>query len=56
MKKSDALEELIEIVKTLVSVYKEEHLRYGIDFDPNVDMTIVKLIIRTRMQYKRLFL
>ena len=42
MQKSDSLEELIEIVKTLGSIYKEESLRVDIDFDPNDGMTMVK--------------
>ncbi len=42
MQKNESLEELILIVKTLGSIYKEENLRVDIDFDPNDGMTIVK--------------
>lgn len=42
MQKSDSLEELIGIVRTLGTIYKDESLRVDIDFDPNDGMTIVK--------------
>ncbi len=42
MQKSDTLGELIEIVKSLGEIYREENLRVDIDFDPNDGMTMVK--------------
>lgn len=42
MKKSDSLTDLIDIVKNLGEIYREENLRVDIDFDPNDGMTMVK--------------
>ncbi len=42
MQKSDTLDELIDIVKSLGEIYREENLRVDIDFDPNDGMTMVK--------------
>lgn len=42
MQKSDSLENLIDIVKNLGEIYREENLRVDIDFDPNDGMTMVK--------------
>ena len=42
MQKNDTLDELIEIVKSLGEIYREENLRVDIDFDPNDGMTMVK--------------
>ncbi len=42
MQYSDSLNELIDIVKRLGEIYREENLRVDIDFDPNDGMTMVK--------------
>ena len=42
MQKSDSLDNLIDIVKNLGEIYREENLRVDIDFDPNDGMTMVK--------------
>jgi hypothetical protein len=42
MQKSESLNDLIDIVKSLGEIYREENLRVDIDFDPNDGMTIVK--------------
>ncbi len=42
MKESDSLADLIDIVKNLGEIYREENLRVDIDFDPNDGMTMVK--------------
>ncbi len=42
MQKEDSLEDLIDIVKNLGEIYREENLRVDIDFDPNDGMTMVK--------------
>ena len=42
MQKSDSLADLIDIVKNLGEIYREENLRVDIDFDPNDGMTMVK--------------
>ena len=42
MQKGDSLADLIDIVKNLGEIYREENLRVDIDFDPNDGMTMVK--------------
>ncbi len=42
MQKSDSLNDLIDIVKKLGEIYREENLRVDIDFDPNDGLTIVR--------------
>jgi len=42
MQESDSLADLIDIVKRLGEIYREENLRVDIDFDPNDGMTMVK--------------
>ncbi len=42
MQKSESLNDLIDIVKSLGEIYREENLRVEIDFDPNDGMTMVK--------------
>ena len=42
MQKSESLDDLIDIVKKLGEIYREENLRVDIDFDPNDGMTMVK--------------
>ena len=42
MQKGDSLADLIDIVKKLGEIYREENLRVDIDFDPNDGMTMVK--------------
>jgi HKD family nuclease len=42
MQKSESLNDLIDIVKSLGEIYREENLRVDIDFDPNDGMTMVK--------------
>ncbi len=42
MQKNESLADLIDIVKILGEIYREENLRVDIDFDPNDGMTIVK--------------
>ncbi len=42
MQNNDSLEDLIDIVKQLGEIYREENLRVDIDFDPNDGMTMVK--------------
>ena len=42
MHESDSLADLIDIVKRLGEIYREENLRVDIDFDPNDGMTMVK--------------
>ncbi len=42
MQKNDSLADLIDIVKNLGEIYREENLRVDIDFDPNDGMTMVK--------------
>ena len=42
MQKSDSLADLIDIVKNLGEIYRDENLRVDIDFDPNDGMTMVK--------------
>ena len=42
MQKSDSLADLIDIVKNLGEIYREENLMVDIDFDPNDGMTMVK--------------
>ena len=42
MQNSDSLDDLIDIVKNLGKIYREENLRVDIDFDPNDGMTMVK--------------
>jgi HKD family nuclease len=42
MQKGGSLADLIDIVKSLGEIYREENLRVDIDFDPNDGMTMVK--------------
>ncbi len=42
MQNSESLNDLIDIVKNLGQIYREENLRVDIDFDPNDGMTMVK--------------
>ncbi len=42
MQNSNSLNDLIDIVKSLGEIYREENLRVDIDFDPNDGMTMVK--------------
>ena len=42
IQKNDSLADLIDIVKHLGEIYREENLRVDIDFDPNDGMTIIK--------------
>ncbi len=42
MQKGDSLSDLIDIVKKLGEIYREENLRVDIDFDPKDGMTMVK--------------
>jgi len=42
MQNNDSLTDLIDIVKRLGEIYREENLRVDIDFDPNDGMTVVK--------------
>ncbi|GAX59755.1 helicase [Candidatus Scalindua japonica] len=42
MQNNNSLNDLIEIVKRLGEIYREENLRVDIDFDPNDGMTMVK--------------
>ncbi len=42
MQKSESLNDLIDIVKSLGEIYRDENLRVDIDFDPNDGMTMVK--------------
>ena len=42
MQNSDSLDDLIDIVKSLGEIYRDENLRVDIDFDPNDGMTMVK--------------
>ena len=42
MQKGGSLADLIDIVKNLGEIYREENLRVDIDFDPNDGMTMVK--------------
>ncbi|MDP6924541.1 MAG: hypothetical protein R2568_07985 [Candidatus Scalindua sp.] len=42
MQKDESLNDLIDIVKSLGEIYREENLRVDIDFDPNDGMTMVK--------------
>ncbi len=42
MQKEESLNDLIDIVKSLGEIYREENLRVDIDFDPNDGMTMVK--------------
>ncbi len=42
MQNGDSLNDLIDIVKSLGEIYRDENLRVDIDFDPNDGMTMVK--------------
>ena len=42
MQKGESLNDLIDIVKSLGEIYRDENLRVDIDFDPNDGMTMVK--------------
>ena len=42
MQKAIHLNDLIDIVKSLGEIYRDENLRVDIDFDPNDGMTMVK--------------
>jgi HKD family nuclease len=42
MQNGESLDDLIDIVKNLGEIYREENLRVDIDFDPNDGMTMVK--------------
>ena len=42
MENGDSLDDLIDIVKNLGEIYRDENLRVDIDFDPNDGMTMVK--------------
>lgn len=42
MQKGESLNDLIDMVKSLGEIYREENLRVDIDFDPNDGMTMVK--------------
>jgi len=42
MQKSESLDDLIDMVKRLGEIYRDENLRVDIDFDPNDGMTMVK--------------
>jgi len=42
MQKDESLNDLIDMVKSLGEIYREENLRVDIDFDPNDGMTMVK--------------
>ncbi len=42
MQNEESLNDLIDIVKSLGEIYREENLRVDIDFDPNDGMTMVK--------------
>ena len=42
MQKDESLNDLIDIVKSLGEIYRDENLRVDIDFDPNDGMTMVK--------------
>ena len=42
MQKGESLNDLIDMVKNLGEIYREENLRVDIDFDPNDGMTMVK--------------
>ena len=42
MQKDESLNDLIDMVKSLGKIYREENLRVDIDFDPNDGMTMVK--------------
>ncbi|MBC8555359.1 MAG: hypothetical protein H8D23_37570 [Candidatus Brocadiales bacterium] len=42
MQNGESLNDLIDIVKSLGEIYREENLRVDIDFDPNDGMTMVK--------------
>ncbi len=42
MQKDESLNDLIDIVKRLGEIYRDENLRVDIDFDPNDGMTMVK--------------
>ena len=42
MQKDESLDDLIDMVKRLGEIYRDENLRVDIDFDPNDGMTMVK--------------
>ncbi len=42
MQKDESLNDLIDMVKKLGEIYRDENLRVDIDFDPNDGMTMVK--------------
>ena len=42
MQKDESLDDLIDMVKRLGEIYRDENLRVDIDFDPNDGITMVK--------------